>query len=678
MKKKKKNTLGTGPVHILRPKHNQGPLISACMIVKNEEHFLPQCLRSIRDLVDEIVIVDTGSTDNTIQIAERFGARIYRHPWENDFSKHRNQSLSYAKGDWIFVIDADEKLDPASVPLVRNFLAKHNPEVISVYVRSYMDRGKYYNEATSPRLFKNNIGMKYSGIVHNQLDCAGRVVAFLKAVIWHYGYDLEGEKKQKKQERTLNLLLRQSEAKPDHVPTIHHLAVSYFAQEQYEKAYKTALKVRSLLKDDLVKRKDSAFAWTYFILVASLAEMQRFDEAEGLCREGLQFFKDSVDLHFCMAFISLGRNDYHRALYHIDKYFLCRQELALAPEKFGFVVFEKANKVWEAYKIKGMALAYLDRKAEALEAFEKSVTLAPETIKDIFISSIGKVLYRKGFEQEAIYFWEQLPATKEFEEDLKMSALLLMKHKKWPKAVQRLGLLAGINPREAFYFKGLALMEMGDYEKAADCFRQAHKVDPNWEKNLVNWGAALERSGSVEAAIKKYKQALEVAGGEDSMAHKNLGYIYVRQGKLDLAIPCLEKAIKIAPDDVHLHLTLARSYLEAAEIEQLVAVCDKILHLLDIPASLVLDSISQLANLFLVIAQRLLDRQDLACFDLAFDVAKLLGPADADRLKSLARSASLYNEYNRAAGILETALILNPKDPEVMELIKSQIKRLQH
>ncbi|MBW1669615.1 MAG: tetratricopeptide repeat protein [Deltaproteobacteria bacterium] len=157
------------------------------------------------------------------------------------------------------------------------------------------------------------------------------------------------------------------------------------------------------------------------------------------------------------------------------------------------------------------------------------------------------------------------------------------------------------------------------------------------------------------------------------MAHKNLGYIYVKQGKLDLAIPPLEKAIKIAPDDVHLHLTLARSYLEAAEIEQLVAVCDKILHLLDIPASLVLDSISQLAN-----AQRLLDRQDLACFDLAFDVAKLLGPADADRLKSLARSASLYNEYNRAAGILETALILNPKDPEVMELIKGQIKRLQH
>ena len=71
------------------------------MIVKNEESFLEQCLRSIKDYVDEIIIVDTGSMDRTVEIAGRFTDKIYFHAWENSFSKARNQSLAYATGDWI-------------------------------------------------------------------------------------------------------------------------------------------------------------------------------------------------------------------------------------------------------------------------------------------------------------------------------------------------------------------------------------------------------------------------------------------------------------------------------------------------------------------------------------------------------------------------------------------------
>ena len=82
--------------------------ISACMIVKNAEELLPQCLESVKDVVDEIIVVDTGSTDKSIEIAESYGAKMYHHPWENDFSKHRNQSIGYATGDWILWIDADE------------------------------------------------------------------------------------------------------------------------------------------------------------------------------------------------------------------------------------------------------------------------------------------------------------------------------------------------------------------------------------------------------------------------------------------------------------------------------------------------------------------------------------------------------------------------------------------
>jgi len=86
------------------------PTLSLCMIVKNEEHFLEQCLNSVKDLVDEIIIVDTGSTDRTKEIAKKFNAKIFDFEWIDDFSKARNESLKNATGDWILVLDADETI----------------------------------------------------------------------------------------------------------------------------------------------------------------------------------------------------------------------------------------------------------------------------------------------------------------------------------------------------------------------------------------------------------------------------------------------------------------------------------------------------------------------------------------------------------------------------------------
>ena len=88
------------------------PDIGAAMIVRNEERFLDDCLASIAGQVDEIVLVDTGSTDLTLEIAGRYGARIIEYPWSDDFSAARNHALDHASSDWILYIDADERLGP--------------------------------------------------------------------------------------------------------------------------------------------------------------------------------------------------------------------------------------------------------------------------------------------------------------------------------------------------------------------------------------------------------------------------------------------------------------------------------------------------------------------------------------------------------------------------------------
>ncbi|MCH8018826.1 glycosyltransferase family 2 protein, partial [candidate division KSB1 bacterium] len=86
------------------------PSLSLCMIVKNEEEYLQECLESIEDVVDEIIVVDTGSTDRTVEIARQFDAEVHHIPWNDDFAAARNESIKHASGDWILQLDADERL----------------------------------------------------------------------------------------------------------------------------------------------------------------------------------------------------------------------------------------------------------------------------------------------------------------------------------------------------------------------------------------------------------------------------------------------------------------------------------------------------------------------------------------------------------------------------------------
>jgi len=98
------------------------PTISLCMIAKNEESNLADCLNSAKGIADEIIIVDTGSTDRTKEIAKKFSAKIYDFKWMDDFSAARNESLKHAAKDWVLVLDADEALDEEGKKAIRELV----------------------------------------------------------------------------------------------------------------------------------------------------------------------------------------------------------------------------------------------------------------------------------------------------------------------------------------------------------------------------------------------------------------------------------------------------------------------------------------------------------------------------------------------------------------------------
>jgi len=173
--------------------------LSFCIIVKNEEASLPRCLSSVKDLVNEIVVLDTGSTDKTVEIAKSFGAKVYYFEWCNDFAAARNEALKYVQGDWVLVLDADEVLTPEIVPQIKQTIESDRYLVINL-IRQEVGASQSPYSLVS-RLFRNHPDLRFSRPYHAMVDDSvsellqrepnWQIVTLPDVAILHYGYQPE-------------------------------------------------------------------------------------------------------------------------------------------------------------------------------------------------------------------------------------------------------------------------------------------------------------------------------------------------------------------------------------------------------------------------------------------------------------------------------------------------------
>ena len=191
------------------------PQLSLTMIVKDEGKYLGDCLESVKDIADEIIIVDTGSTDDTIEIAKNYGAKIFNFEWANDFSLARNYALSKAKGDWILYLDADERLDARSKSELKKLVSSNQRIGYYCTVLSLDRDSGRDNSIRYVRLFANYHGIYFSGKVHEQIEPSliynGYTLIQSRILIHHIGYNVTKELKQAKAKRNLFLLLEEYE-----------------------------------------------------------------------------------------------------------------------------------------------------------------------------------------------------------------------------------------------------------------------------------------------------------------------------------------------------------------------------------------------------------------------------------------------------------------------------------
>lgn len=288
------------------------PTLSLCMIVRNEEKHLARCLTSVKDVVDEIVIVDTGSEDKTVSIAESFNASIFHFKWNNDFSSARNFSLSKCQSDWILYLDADEELNFNSVKELNAIL---NGKLVAVncIVKSLTANDSKFGVMKYPRLFPNDKRIKFEGKVHEQIQTSldnNKIPLIESSIeIIHYGYILDEESANKKLER--NLALLQSSKKYNPYKSLK-LAQTLYGLNKYDEAAQNFKRVINDNSTD-VKIKSSALLH-YAILLYEQNDLKKSLDA---VLKGLSINAKSSYLNYLASVIHLRINDKQKAFEYL-------------------------------------------------------------------------------------------------------------------------------------------------------------------------------------------------------------------------------------------------------------------------------------------------------------------------------------------------------------------------
>ncbi|OGJ86833.1 MAG: hypothetical protein A2268_14270 [Candidatus Raymondbacteria bacterium RifOxyA12_full_50_37] len=291
-------------------------VLSAVLIVKNEEARLRACLGSLAGLVDETVVVDTGSSDATMDVARDLGARLFSEPWQGDFSAARNRSIAEARGEWILWIDADDLVPAHGHAAIRALCAGPRDRAFSFIIENLYDNrpGQVFRQT---RLFPARRAICFDGRIHETLSYslarAGLAVVPADVRIIHTGYNTAAERSAKI-ERNHALLLRERTRCPNDPAVLMELGNSYFQQGRFAEA---VAQYRAIADLPGVERAQPDIFRSIPSLVgnAYLAAGDRCLAQEWFER-GVRDFPERMTPRYFLGKIALDNNDADAALAH--------------------------------------------------------------------------------------------------------------------------------------------------------------------------------------------------------------------------------------------------------------------------------------------------------------------------------------------------------------------------
>ena len=428
--------------------------LTTAMIVRNEAGYLEECLRSIQSVSDQIVIVDTGSTDSTLEIARKYKADIYHFDWVDDFAAARNESLKYAKGNWVLCIDADERLEPESVEELKKIIkSSDKSSYFRVSIRNQTGEKNHYNITSTHRLFPNFMGIEFTGRIHEQILTSAREKGLQEKnstiTLYHLGYLNYSDPYSSKSKRNYKLLKKSLGEHPknayNHFTFAQHLDLTGNLNEAL-KHYTTALNLNQF--------GQSERAILLNAIANTLIKLKKYSEAQRYCRQSIRLAREQVSAYYQLYKIGMLSDDQSvaidglRAL--IDAGFLEKDFRTLLYSDLQIdrqiVIFTLAN-----------LLLKNGRLSEALECYSE--------VPDYF--SLNEKNYRQAINialklnnlKLAIIYLEDLnnrfglPLA-----DTKIQAMLYIKEKKYPEAINVLKDILQQEPKNQDIIRKLAAL----------------------------------------------------------------------------------------------------------------------------------------------------------------------------------------------------------------------------
>lgn len=302
--------------------------LSQCMIVKNEEKNIEQALSWGKGIVCEQIVVDTGSTDRTVELAEAMGAKVYHFSWIDDFSAAKNFAISKAEGDWIAFLDADEYMREEDakklIPLLNQLDKTHYSVLLTAWIQ-IDGKGRTFSGGVQTRIFKKMEGLKYEKRIHENLFMNGKgifpdtVDASDELAIFHSGYAPEAGMSKEKGERNARLIRLELEEDPDNYDMMGYLGDSYFSiGEDIDMAEYWYRKAISLMPES-IREEDMRSAATFWKIMIIMYDRKDEKGLLELYDMATRLIPKESDYDYIVGEFYYKRKDYKKGAFYLER-----------------------------------------------------------------------------------------------------------------------------------------------------------------------------------------------------------------------------------------------------------------------------------------------------------------------------------------------------------------------
>jgi len=516
-----------------------------CMIVRDNASTIGPCLTSIRPWVGKMVVVDTGSKDDTPKLCKELGAEVFYFPWCDDFSAARNESLRHGRGRWLFWMDSDDTIDETNGRGLRDLVhGRHRPTVLGYVVQVHCPaRSGEADDVTQVdhvKLIRNRPELRFDGRIHEQIlpaiRKAGGEVAWTDLFVTHSGYDRSPDGQERKKQRDFRLLRLELAERPNHPFTLFNLGMTYADVNEHEQAVEWLQKSIAHSKPE-----ESHLRKAYSLLVYSLSKLERLDEAMRECEAGLGVYPLDTELRFRRAILLGEQKRFQEAIAvyedvlvrgeerhftSIDaglRSYKTRHNMATTFEDMG--EFVKAEEQWRAvvrevpsFRAGWRGLSGLLLKQGKIKQAEE---LAAQMASDPFLAAEAAILSAHiALERKDIAEARRMleSATGRFPRDidlLRTCARVLFEQINAVEAEPVLYALLKLEPDDPSTWCNLGSVRQIQrrFDEAAEAYRQALARRPNCASTHTALGNVLYHAGRTEEAARSWEQAARIRPG---------------------------------------------------------------------------------------------------------------------------------------------------------------------